>query len=265
MPFKPQLRWLRTRNPDSPHVGINLMVSYRKCQQRLYYYCLRNLRSFNVDNTILSMFHKSCIQSVLTFSFICWFGNVSQKDKNNLQRIVNISSKVTEQVVNKATRILADDTHVLHADYILLPSVYIPCDIFATTIIRIRIPCVGRNSDVLFLCTFFFFYHDCIFINFYSNAVHKFPVYGTIKLYCIALHCIALHCIALHCIALHCIALHCIALHCIALHCIALHCIALHCIALHCIALHCIVLYCKSQPIIPRCGRHAYAIIGAGL
>ena len=48
----------------------------------------------------------------------------------------------------------------------------------------------------------------------------EFPLWGTIKGYCIALHCIALHCIALHCIALHCIALHCIALHCIALHCI---------------------------------------------
>ena len=55
----------------------------------------------------------------------------------------------------------------------------------------------------------------------------EFPLWGTIKGYCVALHCIALHCIALHCIALHCIALHCIALHCIALHCIALHCIAL--------------------------------------
>ena len=80
------------------------------------------------------MFYKSCIQSVLTVSFICWLGNGSQKDKNNLLRIVNISSKVTgvtqstltalyeKQVVNKATRILADDTHMLHADYILLPS-----------------------------------------------------------------------------------------------------------------------------------------------
>ena len=106
-----------------------LLSRIRNASQRLY--CLRTL-----DNTSLSMVCKSCIQSVLTFSFICWFGNVSQKDKNNLQRIVglNISSKVTgvtqstltalyeKQVVNKATRILADDTHVLHADYILLPS-----------------------------------------------------------------------------------------------------------------------------------------------
>ena len=50
-------------------------VMYKKCQQRLY--CLRKLRSFNVDNTIL--FYKSCIQSVLTFSFICWFLGTSVK------------------------------------------------------------------------------------------------------------------------------------------------------------------------------------------
>ena len=36
----------------------------------------------------------------------------------------------------------------------------------------------------------YFFYHDCIFINFYSNAAHKFPVYGTIKFYRIVLYCI---------------------------------------------------------------------------
>ena len=47
----------------------------------------------------------------------------------------------------------------------------------------------------IFLCTFIlFFYHDCIFINFYSNAAHKFPVYGTIKFYCIVvLYCIVLY------------------------------------------------------------------------
>ena len=77
-------------------------------------------------NHILALF--------LTFSFICWFVNVGQKDKNNLPRIVNISSKVTgvtqspitvlyeKQVVNEATRILADDTHMLHGEYFLLPS-----------------------------------------------------------------------------------------------------------------------------------------------
>ena len=35
------------------------------------------------------------VSSVLKFSFKCWFVNVSQKDKNKLQRVVNISSKIT--------------------------------------------------------------------------------------------------------------------------------------------------------------------------
>ena len=129
---------------------------------------------------------------------------------------------------------------------ILYVSVYIPCDIFATTIIRIIISCAGRNSDVHFWCTFFFFffYHDCIFINFYSNAVHKFPVYGTIKFYCIVLYCIVLYCIVLYCIVLYCIVLYCIVLYCIVLYCIVLYCIVLYCIVLYCIVLYCIVLYC---------------------
>ena len=66
----------------------------------------------------------------------------------------------------------------------------------------------------------YFFYHDCIFINFYSNAAHKFPVYGTIKLYCIVLYCIVLYCIVLYCIVLYCIVLYCIVLYCIVLYCI---------------------------------------------
>ena len=54
-----------------------------------------NFALFNINSTIFSMFYKSCIQSVLTFSFICWFGNVSQKDKIKMEWVVNISSKIT--------------------------------------------------------------------------------------------------------------------------------------------------------------------------
>ena len=80
------------------------------------------------------MFYKSCIQSVLTFYFICWFGNVNQKDKNTLQRVVNISSKITglkqisvtalyeKQILRKANKIINDSTHILYNDYIPLPS-----------------------------------------------------------------------------------------------------------------------------------------------
>ena len=64
---------------------------------------------------------------------MCWFGNVSQKDKNNLQCIVNISSKIAglkqytlnvlykKQVLRKANKIINDNTHILHNGYVLLP------------------------------------------------------------------------------------------------------------------------------------------------
>ena len=55
---------------------------------------------------------------------------------------------------------------------------------------------VGTNSDVFFLYFFFFFFFITIAfykLFFYLNAVHEFPVYGTIKLYCIVLYCIVLY------------------------------------------------------------------------
>ena len=78
-------------------------------------------------------FYKSCIQIVLTFSFLCWLGNVSQTGKNNSHRIVNISSKETglkqftltalyeKQVLWIATKIISDNTHILHK-YVLCPQ-----------------------------------------------------------------------------------------------------------------------------------------------
>ena len=61
-------------------------VTYKKCHQRLH--CLRKPRSFNADSTIMSMF----VCPWFNIFYICWFGNVSQKYRNNFQRIVNIST-----------------------------------------------------------------------------------------------------------------------------------------------------------------------------
>ena len=47
----------------------------KKGQQRLYF--LRKLRSFMVDREILSLFYKTYIESVISFSFICWLQNLS--------------------------------------------------------------------------------------------------------------------------------------------------------------------------------------------
>ena len=150
-------------------------ATYNKCQQRLY--CLRKLRFFNTDNTILSMFYKWFTQSVLTFSFISWFGNVRQKDKNNLQRIVNISSKVTGTkqlslfymksrscgnplafwLTTRICCILADNTHMLHEEYRLTICI---CCMRNTSLCRRRDGLQllhakqTENGYYLFLCLF---------------------------------------------------------------------------------------------------------------
>ena len=58
-------------------------------------YLLGKLNYFSVDQKILTLFYKSFIQSVLSFSFICWFHSLGVKNRNSLQRIVRIASKIT--------------------------------------------------------------------------------------------------------------------------------------------------------------------------
>ena len=40
-------------------------------------------------------FYCSSIESLLTFSFICWFSGLTIKDKNSLYSIVKVCSKIT--------------------------------------------------------------------------------------------------------------------------------------------------------------------------
>ena len=104
-------------------------VIYKKCHQRLY--SLRKLCSFNIDSTILSMIYQSCIQSVLTFSFMCWFGNVSQEDKNFL-----VAARWFRNIIYK-TKVIG---RVIHSCQCLYD--------FSTT----------STSDVMCVCCIFFFY-----------------------------------------------------------------------------------------------------------
>ena len=70
--------------------NIDKVVS--KAHQRLYF--LRLLKKFKLSSNILSQFYKSTIESVLCFSITVWYGNLSQKDKHRLNRIVKLSFKI---------------------------------------------------------------------------------------------------------------------------------------------------------------------------
>ena len=52
------------------------------------------LRSLNVSAAVLLTFYLTCIESVLTFSFLCWFGGLNVKSKNILNKVVNVCGKV---------------------------------------------------------------------------------------------------------------------------------------------------------------------------
>ena len=42
----------------------------------------------------MSLFYKSSIQSVLTFSFIACYGSISVKDRNHMSHIVKVAGKL---------------------------------------------------------------------------------------------------------------------------------------------------------------------------
>ena len=106
--------------------------------------CIRNVSSAKTNSeafallTLIAPCFSCCFislvsKSVLIFSLICWY-LISQTDKNNLQRTVDISSKVTgfkqssltslyqKQVLRKANTIISDNANILYNEYVLLSS-----------------------------------------------------------------------------------------------------------------------------------------------
>ncbi len=127
-----QYKYLGTVLDNKLSFSPNTEVLCKRGQQRLY--CLRKLRSFNVGKTLMCMFYRSYIESLLSFSLLCWFNYLNVKNKNCLERIVNQGSKITgskqmtmaqlyhRQVLGKAQSILLDDFHPMYQEFNLLPS-----------------------------------------------------------------------------------------------------------------------------------------------
>ena len=111
---------------------VNTENIMKKGQQRIH--LLRRLNSFNVRKETMCMFYQSFIESILTFSFICWFGGLSIKDKNCLYNIVKVCSKIIgirqrdlsslweRQVIKRARGIISQPDHGLSSDFVLMPS-----------------------------------------------------------------------------------------------------------------------------------------------
>ena len=63
----------------------------KRCQPWIF--CLQKLRSFNISAAVLRTFYQSCIESVLTFSFLCWFGGLNVKSKNVPNKVARLRVK----------------------------------------------------------------------------------------------------------------------------------------------------------------------------
>ena len=111
----------------------------KRGQQRIH--LMRKLNSFNVSSTILCNFYQSFIESLLTFSFNCWFNVLSVKDRNSLNAVVKVCSRIIgvqqgnlssiweKRVVQKAKKIISQSDHVLSSEFVLMPSAqryYVP-------------------------------------------------------------------------------------------------------------------------------------------
>ena len=125
-------KYLGTTFDNKLKFDVNCQMLCKKGQQRLY--CLRKLANFQVDKSLMKLFYSAFIESIISFSIICWYGNLNLKDKNQLNRIVKTASKIAgvsfssldqvfqSQVLKKAKSIRMDNSHPLSSEYRLLPS-----------------------------------------------------------------------------------------------------------------------------------------------
>ena len=127
-----EYKYLGTILDDKLNFKAHIEYINNKCQSRVY--CLQKLRSLGVNQDILRTFYRSFVESILTFSFLCWFGGLSVKCKSVMSRIVNVCSKVigekqtnlndlyTCRIRKKASGIVSNKRHILSRCFELLPS-----------------------------------------------------------------------------------------------------------------------------------------------
>ena len=52
----------------------------------VYFFCL--------SPCVMLQFHRTVIKSILTLSIAVWYGDATQQDHRNLNRVVNMASKI---------------------------------------------------------------------------------------------------------------------------------------------------------------------------
>ena len=127
-----EYKYLGTVIDNKLTFSSNVEGVYKKCRQRMH--LMYQLRAYMVSSKILEKCYRAYVESVLTFSFVCWFGSVTVKDRNRLNGVVNECSNIvgsrqisladlySSRVKSRALKIKSDPSHVLADCYEILPS-----------------------------------------------------------------------------------------------------------------------------------------------
>ena len=84
--------WIDLKVKSMVGAGFGLRKS------RLYF--VRNLCQFKSDETRITIFYKSVIESVLSFCITCWGGNRLKGDRMKVDKKIKISGKFTNHVLH---------------------------------------------------------------------------------------------------------------------------------------------------------------------
>ena len=97
-------------------------------------YFVRKLNKLRINTSIMDLFYSAILQSVMSFSITCWYGNCNCESKNKLNRVIRNCAKLGVQIAiplldiyKKCTTqrcqvIQNDVTHPLNPNYQMLPS-----------------------------------------------------------------------------------------------------------------------------------------------
>ena len=125
-------KYLGTIIDDQFNFTLNVQAIYKKIHSRVFF--LRQLRKFHLNESIIQLFYSSVIQSVITFSVTCWYGNSTQESTDRIIRVINNCRKLgaTDAItlyelfkkctLQRCKTIRGDESHPLHGQYQLLPS-----------------------------------------------------------------------------------------------------------------------------------------------
>ena len=109
----------------------NIEKVYKKANQRMYF--VRKLKKCDIDKTIMSMFYKSVVESVIIFGLLNWYGGSSSEARGKVKRIITSARRLgctapsledlhLNLMEKKCKHILSDPSHPLRSNFEELPS-----------------------------------------------------------------------------------------------------------------------------------------------